>query len=112
MTRDICAHCDALRGEPCRWPMHGPGPCVSMPSFTSEPPMSEANATQHGGAHYRAKPIQLWDYISANGIGYLEGNAIKYLSRWRDKGGIEDLRKAQHYVQKLIEVETARKGAV
>lgn len=53
------------------------------------------------------RPIQPWDYIAANGIGFFEGNAIKYLTRWRDKGGIEDLRKAQHYIEKLIEVETA-----
>jgi hypothetical protein len=34
----------------------------------------------------------------------MEGNIIKYVSRWRDKGGVQDLRKAQHYLQKLIEV--------
>lgn len=66
-----------------------------------------ANDFQHGGVHYQ-KPIQPWDYIAANGIGFFEGNAIKYLSRWREKGGIEDLRKAQHYIQKLIELETTR----
>lgn len=70
--------------------------------------MSEANEIQHGGTHYKAKAIQPWDYIEANAIPFLEGNAIKYLTRWRDKGGMEDLRKAQHYVQKLIEVETAK----
>jgi hypothetical protein len=68
-----------------------------------------ANDTQHGGTHYQ-KPIQPWDYIAANGIGFFEGNAIKYLSRWRDKGGIEDLRKAQHYIEKLIEIEGAAKS--
>lgn len=67
-----------------------------------------ANATQHGGDHYKKLKIQTWDYIAANGIGYFEGNAIKYLSRWRDKGGIEDLRKAQHYITKLIETELAK----
>jgi hypothetical protein len=66
-----------------------------------------ANDRQHGGSHYQ-KTIQPWDYVAANGIGFFEGNAIKYLTRWRDKGGIEDLRKAQHYVEKLIELETAK----
>lgn len=66
-----------------------------------------ANDRQHGGTHYQ-KPIQPWDYVAANGLGFFEGNAIKYLSRWRDKGGIEDLRKAQHYVEKLIEIESAK----
>ena len=63
-----------------------------------------ANDIQCGGTHYRDKPIQPWDYITANNIGYLEGNVIKYVSRWRDKGGVEDLRKAQHYLAKLIEL--------
>ena len=63
-----------------------------------------ANDIQCGGTHYRDKAIQPWDYITANNIGYLEGNVIKYVSRWRDKGGVEDLRKAQHYLTKLIEL--------
>ena len=62
-----------------------------------------ANAQQVGGAHYAVKTIQPWDFIIANNIGYLEGNIIKYISRWKDKGGVEDLKKAQHYLQKLIE---------
>ena len=61
-------------------------------------------ARQVGGAHYKGKSIQPWDYISSNRLGYLEGNIIKYVSRWQDKGGIEDLRKARHYLDKLIEV--------
>lgn len=65
--------------------------------------MSEANKTQIGGCHYRAKAIQTWDYIIANNIPYLEGNIIKYVSRWRDKGGVEDLKKARHYLDKLLE---------
>ena len=63
-----------------------------------------ANDTQVAGTHYKAKPIQPWDYIIANGLGYLEGNIVKYISRWRDKGGIDDLRKVMHYTEKLIEV--------
>lgn len=55
-----------------------------------------------------ARTIQPWDYIAANNIGFFEGNAIKYLTRWRDKGGIADLEKARHYLDKLIELETAR----
>lgn len=64
-----------------------------------------SNDKQVGGAHYEA-PIQCWDYIAANKIGYFEGNVIKYVSRWRAKNGIEDLKKAQHYLEKLIELET------
>ena len=63
-----------------------------------------ANAQQVGGAHYAVKAIQPWDFIIANNLGYLEGNIVKYITRWKDKGGVEDLKKAQHYLQKLIEV--------
>jgi hypothetical protein len=65
-----------------------------------------ANEQQVGGAHYAVKAIQPWDFIIANDIGYLEGNIIKYISRWKDKGGVEDLKKAQHYLQKLIETSS------
>lgn len=71
-----------------------------------------ANDIQVAGGHYKNKEIQPWDYIISNGIGYMEGNVIKYVSRWRDKGGIEDLRKARHYLDKLIEVNTAVKPEV
>jgi len=64
-----------------------------------------ANETQIGGDHYKAKSIQPWDFIAANQIGYFEGNIVKYVSRWRNKGGINDLKKARHYLDKLIELE-------
>ena len=64
--------------------------------------MSTANNTQVGGQHYKAKAIQPWDFIAANGLGYFD---VKYVSRWRDKGGLDDLRKARHYLDKLIELE-------
>lgn len=64
-----------------------------------------ANDKQMGGSHY-LKPIQPWDYIAANGLDFFEGNIIKYVTRWRQKGGVEDLRKARHYLDKLIELQT------
>lgn len=66
-----------------------------------------ANQRQVGGAHYD-KPIQHWDYVVAQNLGYFEGQITKYVSRWRDKNGIEDLKKARHFLDKLIEVEEAR----
>jgi len=63
-----------------------------------------ANNEQVGGSHYKSKAIQPWDYIAANSLGYFEGNIIKYVSRWQEKGGVDDLKKAQHYLQKLIEL--------
>ena len=63
-----------------------------------------ANDKQVGGAHYKTRAIAPWDFISINCISYLCGNAIKYLVRWRDKGGIADLEKAKHYLEKAIEI--------
>lgn len=55
--------------------------------------------------HYQS-PIQAWDYILANDLGFLEGNVVKYITRWRYKGGLDDLHKAAHYLQKLIELNS------
>lgn len=66
------------------------------------------SANNTGPGHYKDKPLQVWDYVIANNLGYLEGNVVKYVSRWRQKGGVEDLRKAKHYIEKLIEVESGQ----
>lgn len=60
---------------------------------------------QVAGGHYKQLKIQPVEYIHANKIGYMEGNVIKYVTRWRDKGGIADLEKAKHYIELLIELE-------
>ena len=65
-----------------------------------------ANDVQVGGSHYKDNAIQPWDYIVANNLGYLEGNVVKYITRWRQQGGVDDLRKVVHYAEKLIEVAT------
>lgn len=67
-----------------------------------------ANDKQISGDHYKMD-IEPWDAIIAWGLGYLDGNAVKYLSRWRKKGGIADLEKAKHYIEKLIENERLRR---
>ena len=61
---------------------------------------------QEGGSHYKDLKIQPIEYIHANGIPFAEGCAIKYLTRWRAKGGVEDLKKARHFIDLLIELET------
>lgn len=70
--------------------------------------MSTANEIQIGGDHYREKTIQPWDFIAANQLGYFEGNIVKYVSRWKGKGGINDLKKARHYLDKLIELSETK----
>lgn len=71
-----------------------------------------ADMQQIGGKHYTSKRIQPWAameaWMSAEEFkGFLRGNAIKYLARCNDKGGIEDVMKARHYINKLIEVMNA-----
>jgi hypothetical protein len=67
-----------------------------------------ANEEQVGGEHYKNKAIQPWDYIVSNNLGYLEGCVVKYVSRYKEKGGMQDLEKAAHYLQKLMEVQSER----
>jgi hypothetical protein len=58
---------------------------------------------QVGGAHYKDMPFQPIEFITANKLGFCEGNAIKYICRYKSKGGIQDLDKAIHYIQLLKE---------
>ena len=60
---------------------------------------------QVGGDHYSKLAIQPVEYINANHLSYLQGNVIKYITRYKDKNGLQDLQKAKHYVQMLIELE-------
>lgn len=57
---------------------------------------------QEGGDHYKL-PIQPIEYITKNNLGYIEGNVVKYITRWKNKNGVEDLKKAKHYIEMLIE---------
>ena len=60
---------------------------------------------QVGGGHYKDLKIQPIEYIHANNLGYCEANVVKYISRWRSKGGLQDLEKVKHYVDLLIKLE-------
>lgn len=64
-----------------------------------------AFSEQHGGDHYKGMAIQPAEYILANQLGWTEGVVVAYVSRWRRKGGLEDLKKAIHHLQMLIEHE-------
>ena len=64
---------------------------------------------QVGGSHYNTKKVQPWDAMEScmskeEFVGYLRGNVIKYTMRCNDKGGVQDLEKAQHYMEKLLQV--------
>lgn len=62
-------------------------------------------AIQEGGQHYKKQAIQPIEYILANSIPFTEGSVIKYVTRWRNKGGIQDLKKARHFLDILIDHE-------
>lgn len=66
--------------------------------------------TQVGGDHYTKMAIQPARYTYVNNLGFFEGTAIAYISRWKDKGGIQDLEKAIHTLQLLIEYEKEKAG--
>jgi len=65
--------------------------------------MNKPNDTQIGGEHYKNKKIQPITFIMENDLGFCEGNIVKYVTRYKDKNGIEDLMKARHYIDFLIE---------
>lgn len=64
-----------------------------------------ASSKQVGGDHYRSLAIQPSEFIHRNGIGFIAGNVIKYVVRYKNKNGLEDLKKARHYIDLLIEWE-------
>lgn len=75
---------------------------VNSPAHISQ----SAFATQVGGSHYKGMKIQPMEYALTNNLGYCEATALKYISRWKLKGGIADLDKAIHFIQLLKEYAT------
>jgi hypothetical protein len=63
---------------------------------------------QIGGSHYLRCAITPWEIIERNELCFFSGNVVKYLLRYKMKGGVEDLLKAQHYIEKLINIEEKR----
>ncbi len=57
--------------------------------------------------HYN-KGIEMWDYAHSHNLDFFEGNIVKYVTRWKDKNGIEDLKKAKQYLDKLIDLQTLK----
>jgi hypothetical protein len=64
---------------------------------------------QIGGSHYKKYKIQPSRFINENKILFAEGNAIKYICRHQDKGGRQDLEKAIHYIQMIVERDYGQK---
>lgn len=74
--------------------------------------MTEKSAyvAQEGGDHYQ-NDYQHWDWVADIGMGYFPGNATKYVSRWRKKNGLADLKKAMTYIDKMIAIRTIDRNA-
>jgi len=67
--------------------------------------MRDSKEKQVGGSHYKQYVIQPIEFITKNNIPFIEGNVIKYVLRWRDKNGIQDLDKAIHYIELLKDIK-------
>jgi hypothetical protein len=67
--------------------------------------LTNALSKQVGGNHYAEMPIQPVEFIVANEMGFLEGNIIKYICRHQDKNGAEDIKKAIHYCELLLQIK-------
>lgn len=87
-----------------------PPPATQADPLTGEAQSVELRG-QVGGNHYAKCAIQPIDYIMANGLDYLQGNVIKYVTRYKDKNGVEDLEKAAHYLRIMIEREKQKDEA-
>ena len=61
--------------------------------------------TQVGGGHYKDLAIQPVEYCMKNNLNYCQANIVKYATRYKDKNGLEDLKKIKHYVDLIIELE-------
>ena len=64
--------------------------------------------TQVGGSHYMSYKIQPIEYTLANNLNFCQGNVVKYITRYKDKNGAEDLKKAKQYLDKLINIEETK----
>jgi hypothetical protein len=72
--------------------------------------MTDPNSMQVAGDHYRSN-MQHWDWVIQTAQGYLEGNVTRYIARWRKKNGVEDLKKALHYANKLESIHSGPDAA-
>jgi len=76
-----------------------------MSDYDEQRAEHRAEVLKQGSSHYKGTTIQPVEYIQANKLDFIEGNIIKYVTRWKKKGGVEDLNKAKHYIELLIELE-------
>jgi hypothetical protein len=80
---------------------------LSEGKLLNDPEIEEESAlqTQVGGSHYKEMKIQPVEFITANNLGFIQGSVIKYISRYKSKNGRQDLEKAKHFIELLIQLE-------
>jgi len=64
----------------------------------------KANMRQIGGEHYKTGKSECWDIVADHKLDYFQGQILRYVMRWNKKNGVEDLKKAEHFLQKYIEL--------
>lgn len=111
-THGACKACGYIRAH-CICDRDEEDPTPPMSKQPTPTPITTVSAldVQVGGGHYKNLAIQPVEFIHANGIGFMEGNVIKYVTRWKAKNGIADLEKAKHYLELLIELNKHRPQA-
>lgn len=67
-----------------------------------------ANSRQVGGNHYKTGGEEHWDRVHRLDLDYFQGQITKYVERWKKKNGVQDLKKAQHFLQKYIELHETK----
>jgi hypothetical protein len=73
--------------------------------FDPKPMTRPSLSVQEGGGHYKKYPIQPIEFAMQNNLNYCQANVVKYITRYKDKGGVQDLKKAIHNIEILIELE-------
>lgn len=103
------AHCGAIRVyETCKEGSELICGVCGSPYYTLYPDTQEAKAETSDKIehpHHYTNGIECWDYITSHQLNYCAGNVVKYVTRYRFKNGLEDLKKARQYLDKLIETE-------
>lgn len=69
--------------------------------------MTKANDTQVGGTHYKKGGEEHWDRVARLRLDYFQAQIMRYVERWKDKDGVQDLKKARHFLDKYIELAEA-----
>lgn len=76
-----------------------------LPNDNGVPIIDAPSTQQIGGNHYLSLAIQPVEYAHKNNLNFCQGSIVKYVTRYKDKNGLEDLKKARHFIDLLIQME-------